>query len=248
MRTPTRVRTSIVSVRCGIVGRVTTTSASTGIPASTHVRIARSAVLSAPGCPTSQSCASRRAQWNGTFSRCTPADRSRSTTALVTPAPAVQRPRFSGRSSERSWSSVGRSARRSGSPPPTRKAPGRPATARAARRTSLAGSSSSRRRRTASPRQPGRTANQRDDGGRCPGSRLPGTGPRPRSSLDGVGQWRARVHLVTSVPPGTVSTSAGRFARTFPTGRGGRGAGRVLRPRRPYASDAAGRWNRLIDD
>ena len=76
-RTPTCVRTSTVSARCGIVGRVTTISAATGIPASTHVRIARSAVFSAPGCPTSQSCASRRALWNGTFSRCTPADRSR---------------------------------------------------------------------------------------------------------------------------------------------------------------------------
>ena len=77
VRTPTCVSTSTVSARCGIVGRVTTTSAATGIAASTHVRMARSAVLRAPVCPTSQSCASRRAEWNGTFSRCTPADRSR---------------------------------------------------------------------------------------------------------------------------------------------------------------------------
>ena len=127
------------------------------------MRIARSAVLSAPGCPTSQSCASRRAQWNGTLSRCTPADRSRSTTALVTPAPAVQSPRFSGRSSDEiveQGRQVGAAKRISatdqeGAGPAGDGARG---AQDVARRKLIVRPP----RAIASPRQPGRTANQRD--------------------------------------------------------------------------------------
>ena len=240
VRTPTRVRTSIVSARCGIVGRVTTTSASTGIPASTHVRIARSAVLSAPGCPTSQSCASRRAQWNGTLSRCTPADRSCSTTALVRPAPAVQRPRFSGRSSTRSWRRVGRSARRSGSPPPIRKAPGRPATARAARRTSLAASSSSSA--AASPRATAAGPDREPvrDGDRRLASQRTGT-RRPRACFARRRRIvEAGVHLGDIRPVGDGYHIRLPICQDFPARRSTRRRRRPRQLRRKKGRDRSG--------
>src|SRR5204863_9802484 len=88
-------------------------------------------------------------------------------------------------------------ARRSGSPPPSRKAPGWPATARAARRTSLAGISPA-----GDPARHGSWAGPRTSERRRSMARIdaPGTGLRPPSSLDGVGQWRLVFTLATYVP------------------------------------------------